>query len=120
MLHQNITSQIIQAAYKVFHTLGSGFLEKCYLNALVIECQNRFLNVDSQRKLDVFYEKKIVGEYFADLIIDDCVIVELKAVKQIENIHKAQLFNYLKATDIKTGLLINFGSDTLYVKRIVR
>ena len=119
MLHQNITSQVIQAAHKVFHTLGPGFLENCYLNGLLYECQKRSLNVKKQQKLNVFYEEQIVGEYFADLIIEGCVIAELKAVKQINNIHKAQLFNYLRATNIKVGLLLNFASETLYVKRIV-
>jgi GxxExxY protein len=109
MLHQDITDRIIGAFYSVYNTLGYGFLEKVYENALTVELGNRGLHVLRQAPIKVYYAEQLVGEYFADLLIESTVIAELKAVEMIHPQHKAQLLNYLKATEIEVGLLLNFG-----------
>ena len=114
-----ITEKIIGAAYKVARTLGYGFLEKVYENAMVLELRKIGLMVKNQFPISVFYEGKVIGEYFADLFVESSVIVELKTVSEIAPIHKAQLLNYLRATKIKTGLLINFGASKVEVKRLL-
>ena len=114
-----ITEKIIGAAYKVARTLGYGFLEKVYENAMVLELRKAGLMVKNQFPISVFYEGKVIGEYFADLFVESSVIVELKTVSEIAPIHKAQLLNYLRATKIKTGLLINFGASKVEVKRLL-
>jgi len=115
-LYNDLTERIIGCAYKVFYTLGAGFLEKIYENALVIELKKQGLKVQQQQPVNVYYEDKIIGEYFADLVIEEKVIIELKAVSELSRPHEVQLVNYLKATGIKVGLLINFG-DELKIKR---
>lgn len=107
--HSEITEKIIKAFYKVYNTLGYGFLEKVYENALLIELIEMGLFVEKQGQIKVYYEDKEVGEYFADLIVDDCVIIELKAAETLCEEHEFQLINYLKATEIEVGLLLNFG-----------
>ena len=107
--HSEVTERIVKAFYKVYNTLGYGFLEKVYENALFIELTIMNLQVETQKQITVFYEEKRVGEYFADLIINDCIIVELKAAESLCEEHEFQLINYLKATEIKVGLLLNFG-----------
>lgn len=107
--HTDLTEQIIKAFYKVYNTLGYGFLEKVYVNALVIELGKMGINARLQSPITVYYDDKMIGEYFADLIVQDRVIVEIKAVKSLNIEHEAQLLNYLKATKIETGLLLNFG-----------
>ncbi|MDY2843275.1 MAG: GxxExxY protein [Treponema sp.] len=114
-----ITEKIIGAAYKVARTLGYVFLEKVYENAMVLELRKIGLMVKNQFPISVFYEGKVIGEYFADLFVESSVIVELKTVSEIAPIHKAQLLNYLRATKIKTGLLINFGASKVEVKRLL-
>lgn len=118
MLHQEITSKIIAAFYKVYNNLGYGFLEKVYENALVIELNKVGLTVRQQVPIQVYYDGKVVGEYFADLLVDDKVIVELKATKAIVDAHEAQLINYLKATNIEVGLLLNFGTEAKFKRKI--
>lgn len=108
-LHQELTSKIISCFYKVYNTLGFGFLEKVYENALLIELTNNGISAERQKPINVHYEDKIVGEYFADLIINNKVILELKAAECLIEEHELQLINYLKATDIELGLLLNFG-----------
>ncbi len=108
-LYQELTSKIISCFYKVYNTLGFGFLEKVYENALLIELTKNGLNVERQKPIKVHYEDKLVGEYFADIIVDNKIILELKAVESLIEEHKLQLINYLKATDIELGLLLNFG-----------
>ncbi len=110
------TEIIIGCAYDVFNALGHGFLEKVYENALSLKVKSKGLKVKQQEPINVFFEGQLVGEYFADLLIEDSVIVELKAISDIAKIHEAQLVNYLKATKTKVGLLINFG-DKLTIKR---
>lgn len=108
-LHQELTSRIISCFYKVYNTLGFGFLEKVYENALLIELTTNGLYVERHKPIKVHYEEKLVGEYFADLIVDNKIILELKAIEFLIEEHELQLINYLKATDIELGLLLNFG-----------
>ncbi len=108
--HKELTDKILYAFFKkVYARLGYGFLEKVYENAMAIELRRMGLNVEPQAKIDVFYEGEIVGEYFADLLIEGSVIVELKAGHAISDDHEAQLLNYLRATPYEVGLVLNFG-----------
>jgi GxxExxY protein len=116
--HRNLTEAIIGCAYDVFTVLGHGFLEKVYENALTLKIKSKGLKVKQQEPINVIFEGHVVGEYFADLLIEDAVIIELKAVSDLAKIHEAQLVNYLKAIGIKVGLLINFG-ETISIKRRV-
>ncbi|MBO0721831.1 MAG: GxxExxY protein, partial [Blastocatellia bacterium] len=106
-----ITKIIIGCAYDVHNKLGSGFLEKVYENALRIELYKKGLKVKQQESIKVWYESQVVGEYCADLWVEDRIIVELKAVQSVAKEHELQLVNYLTATNVETGLLINFGSS---------
>src|SRR5215217_7733316 len=108
--HAEITDKILHVFFKtVYQRLGYGFLEKVYENALAVELRRMGLKVEQQVKIDVFYEGEVVGEYFADLLVEDTVIVELKASRSLLNEHEAQLLNYLRATPYEVGLLLNFG-----------
>jgi len=107
--HSDLTKEIIGAFYDVYNNLGYGFLEKVYENALAIELKARGFHVEQQKPIRVYYCNQIVGEYFADLIVNDLVILELKAVRAILKQHEAKLLNYLKATKYEVGLLLNFG-----------
>ena len=118
MIDEDITEKRIGAAYKVANTLGAGFLEKVYENALAIELKKSGLSVKQQYSLPVYYEDELVGKYFADLFVEDSVIVELKAVRELVSEFSAQVINYLKAARIKTGLLINFGKPKIDIKRL--
>ena len=113
-----ITEKIIGCAYKVSNTLGCGFLEKVYENALSHELKKVELKFLQQHPVKVFYDGVVVGEYVADLFVEDLVIIELKAIKGIEDTHISQCLNYLKATNIKIGLIINFGKSRVEIKRI--
>lgn len=106
---KELTEKIVGIFYKVFNALGYGFLEKVYENAMIIELERERVPVISQAPIKVSYEGKVVGEYFADILIDGKVIVEIKAGKYLAPEHEAQLLNYLKATDVEVGLLLNFG-----------
>lgn len=108
-LHEKLTSDIIKCFYKVYNTLGYGFLEKVYEKSLFIELTKNKFKVERQKKIDVFYEGELVGEYFADLIVNDLVIIEVKAVEYMLKEHENQIINYLKATKVEIGLLLNFG-----------
>ena len=114
-----ITEKIIGAAFQVSNTLGAGFLEKVYENALALELRKQGLQVEQQKPIQVLYEGTVVGEYVADLFIESAVVVELKACKQLDPMHMAQCLNYLKATDLKVALLFNFGSPKLEIKRVM-
>ncbi|MBN1977031.1 MAG: GxxExxY protein [Anaerolineae bacterium] len=107
--HIDITELVIKAFYRVYNALGYGFLEKVYSNALVIELRRLELEVVQEARITVYYDGEVVGEYFADLLVVDTVLVELKAVKKLAKEHEAQLLNYLKATRYEVGLLLNFG-----------
>jgi len=116
--HSEITDKIIRCFYKVYNTLGYGFLEKVYENALFLELRSLDLFVEKQKQIIVYYENGKVGEYYADLIVSESVIVELKAAETLCEEHEFQLINYLKATEIEVGLLLNFGKEP-QVKRKV-
>ncbi|MBW2608661.1 MAG: GxxExxY protein [Deltaproteobacteria bacterium] len=114
-----LTYQINGAIFEVSRTLGAGFLEKVYENALMIEMLKRGLKAESQVPIKVFYKKEAVGEYFADILVQDKVILELKAVENLSKLHEAQILNYLKATGIQVGLLVNFKHPKAEIKRMV-
>lgn len=116
MDNEELTKSIIACAFAVHRQLGAGFLEKVYENAMIVELSMRGLKVKQQHPINVFYNNFIVGEYFADLFIEDQLIVELKAGKTVTLDHEIQLVNYLSATGINIGLLINF-SNSVQVKR---
>jgi len=109
MKHEEITDKIIKAFYKVYNTLGYGFLEKVYERAMLIELKQMGLNTESQSKILVYYYGNIIGDYCSDLTVENVVICELKAAECIVEEHEFQLINYLKATTIEVGLLLNFG-----------
>jgi GxxExxY protein len=115
-----LTETVIGAAYKVSNVLGCGFLEKVYENALAIELRKSGLHVDPQHPIPVYYDGVQVGDFYADLIVDRVVIVELKAVERFTDIHQAQCLNYLKATGLPVCLLMNFGKPRVEVKRLRR
>jgi GxxExxY protein len=114
-----VTSKIIGCAYTVSNVLGSGFLEKVYENSLAHELRKAGMRVEQQYSIDILYDGIVVGEYFADLLVEKSVLVELKAVKALDGIHIAQCLNYLKVTRIKVCLLLNFGKPKVEVKRVV-
>ena len=114
-----LSEKIIGSAFEVSNVLGSGFLEKIYENALKIELKMRGLDVQQQAPLSVRYKEELVGVYFADLLVEHTVIVELKAVKALDGVHMAQCLNYLKGTGLKHCLLLNFGKPKVEIKRIV-
>ncbi|NPA07349.1 MAG: GxxExxY protein [Chloroflexi bacterium] len=118
MLYKSITDSILAAFYEVYRPLGAGFLEKVYENALLIELRQRGLEVAQQVPIPVRYKGVPVGEYYADLLVAQKVIVEIKAVERLTNVHEAQLLHYLKATDKEVGLLLNFGPKPQIIRRI--
>lgn len=107
--HSELTEQIIGAFYAVYSALGYGFLENVYVKALVIELKNRGMDAKKEFPIKVHYAGEQIGEYYADLVVNDLVILEIKAVKSLIDEHEAQLLNYLKATPYEVGLLLNFG-----------
>ncbi len=116
--HWELTDQILFCFYKrVYRQLGSGFLEKIYENALRYELEKVGLSVTQQPKIDVYYDGVIMGEFYADLVVEQKVILEIKAVSQLVAAHEAQLFNYLRATRYEVGLLLNFGSKPTHKRR---
>ena len=118
MLHENITKKIIEAYYKVYNSLGNGFLEKVYENALMIGLKRSNLKVDQQKNVKVFYNWFEVGDYYADLMVEDLVIVELKAAESLCAEHEAQLINYQKATNLEVVLLLNFGKKAEFKRKV--
>jgi len=116
-LHSDITAMIIKAYYNVYNKLGFGFLEKVYENALLIELKKFDLRCQKQIPISVFYDNENVGEYFADIIVNECVIIELKAADCLADEHEAQLVNYLRATNIEVGLLLNFGREAEFKRK---
>lgn len=117
--YSEITDLIIKSFYNVYNKLGYGFLEKVYENGMIIELKRFGLNVEKQKPIKVFYDEYEIGEYFADLIVNDCVIIELKACEYLLPEHEAQLVNYLKATDIEVGMLLNFGKEPKFKRRVL-
>ncbi len=118
LLHQELTKSIINVYYDVYNELGYGFLEKVYQNSMYLELKNRGFKVEAQKQIKVYYKKIEVGEYFADLLVNDVIIVELKASEVLIYQNELQLLNYLKATDKEVGLLLNFGKKAEF-KRLI-
>lgn len=116
--YSDITEKIIKASYEVHNNLDYGFLEKVYENLLAIELRNIELNVEQQKPIKVLYKGELVGDYVADLMVEDKVIVEIKSVSKLEQVHEVQLVNYLKATEKEVGLLINFGKSVEVKRKI--
>ncbi|QDU23064.1 GxxExxY protein [Urbifossiella limnaea] len=120
MLHDALTGKVIGVAYTVFNELGSGFLESVYEKAMKYELLAAGHEVMTQHPITVLYRGQVVGEFFADLFIDGRVIVELKAVRSLQPVHEAQLVNYLKATGVDVGILLNFADTKVEVRRKLR
>ena len=108
--YKELTEKIIKIFYEVYNKLGYGFLEKVYENAMMIEFKKEGIPAIFQYPIEVFYEGEIIGEYYADILVDNKVIIEIKAARHLVEENEAQLLNYLKATDIEVGLLLNFGT----------
>ena len=115
----DVTESIIGAAFRVLNELGCGFLEKVYENALAVELRSARHNVEQQKPIEVWYRGDKVGFYEADLVVDGCVVVELKAVAALDRAHRVQCLNYLKACHLETGLVLNFGHTRLDVQRVI-
>lgn len=118
LLHQELTDVIIKTFYEVYNELGYGFLEKVYQNSLYLELKNKGYKVEAQKKINVYYKGTEVGEYFADLIVENAVILELKAADGIVKDFENQILNYLRATDCEVGLLLNFGKKPEFKRKI--
>lgn len=118
LLHKELSNKIIQCYYTVYNTLGFGFLEKVYENALMIELIKNGLYAEKQKPIKVHYNDEVVGEYFADIIVEKSIILELKASENLIEEHELQLINYLKATDMEVGLLLNFGKKPEFRRKI--
>ena len=111
LLHKSITDAILKVYYEVYNELGYGFLEKVYQNAMYFELKSLGYKVEAQKQIKVYFKKQLVGEYYSDLLVEDKVIIELKACELLMNVHVAQIMNYLKATPIEVGMLLNFGEE---------
>lgn len=120
MEHQDLTEKIIACAYHVYNKMGSGFLESVYEKCLIIELRKNGLVVEGQKAIQVFYDEELVGDFIADIIVNNIIILELKAIKQLAKAHEVQLVNYLVATGKPVGLLMNFGEEKVEVKRKLR
>jgi GxxExxY protein len=119
IIYKDLSYKIIELAFEVHNELGCGFLEKVYENALMILLNRENIPARQQAPADVYFQDKIVGKYFSDILVDNKLILELKTVDVIANIHKAQVLNYLRATGLKLGLILNFGKPRLEYKRLV-
>jgi len=117
--HSEITDKIIKAFYNVYNKLGYGFLEKVYEHAMLIELPKFGLSCQNQFPIKVYYDNKAIGDYFADIIVNDVVIVELKAAESLCSEHECQLINYLKATELEVGLLLNFGKEPHFKRKVL-
>ena len=118
-LYKELTGEIIEAACNIHNTLGCGLLEKIYENSLAWELELRKRKVSLQKEFKVIYRKKEVGIYYADLVVDNKVIIEVKAVENIDDIHRAQLLNYLRISGLRIGLIINFAKPKLKYERFI-
>ena len=118
ILHEDLTKAIIKIFFEVYNELGYGFLERVYQNALYFELKANGFHVEAQKKIKVYYKEIEVGDYYADIIVHDLVIVELKAQEYIVEANEFQLINYLKATNCEVGLLLNFGKKPEFIRKI--
>jgi GxxExxY protein len=118
LLHKELTEEILNAFYAVYNELGYGFLEKVYQNSLYIELKSRGFKVEAQKQIRVNYKGFEVGEYYADIVVDDLVILELKAAECLVKEFEAQLINYLRGTNMEVGLLLNFGKKPEFIRKV--
>ena len=118
IIFKDLTEKVIGCFYEVYNELGGGFLESVYEKSLMVEFIKRGLEAESQKRLDVFYKEEIVGDFRADIIVEDRVLIEIKAVNRLIPIHEAQLLNYLKATGIPVGFLVNFGKTVDFMRKV--
>jgi GxxExxY protein len=118
-LHSDVTERILGAFFTVYNTLGYGFLEKVYENAMMLELKKLNMQCEQQKPLTVYYDHVEVGVYYADIIVERKVIIELKAAERLSQQHECQLVNYLRATDIEVGLLLNFGPKPQHKRRVL-
>lgn len=118
LLYKDLTDKIIRCFYNVFDELGNGFLESVYEKSLLIELKENNLSTIRQKQINVYYKNNLVGEYKSDIIIENKILIEIKAVSKLIPDHEAQLINYLKATKLKIGLLVNFGNKLEFIRRI--
>ncbi len=118
LLHQRLADAIFKTFYEVYNELGYGFLEKVYQNSMYLELKNKGYQVEAQKKSKVYYKRAEVGEYYADLIVENLIILELKAVDYIVKDFENQILNYLRSTDCEVGLLLNFGKKTEFKRKI--
>ena len=118
LLHKPLTDKILSCFYKVYNTLGYGFLEKVYERALAYELHKNGLFVITQKEIEVYYDERKVGHYFADIIVEGIIILEIKAAEGLVEEHEYQLVNYLKASNIEVGLLLNFGKKPHFKRKI--
>jgi GxxExxY protein len=120
MEYKNVTETIIGCAYRVYNKMGFGFLESVYEKCLLIELHKAGMDAESQKPITVYYDDEIVGEFIADIIVNDTIILELKSVRRVVKAHEVQLVNYLVATGKPIGLILNFGESKVEVKRKVK
>ncbi len=118
ILHKELSESILKVFYEVYNELGYGFLEKVYQNAMCLELKSQGFKVEAQKQIKVYYKNELVGDFFADLLINDVIILELKACDSLVKAHYVQTLNYLKATNIEIGLLLNFGEKP-EIKRLI-
>jgi GxxExxY protein len=117
-LYGDITAEIIKAYYNVYNSLGWGFLEKIYHNAMLIELDKMMINFTSNQAIDVYYEEYKIGKYFADIVVENKVVVEIKTAEKLCSEHEAQLLNYLRATTMEVGILLNFGKKPDFKRKV--
>ncbi|WP_322550008.1 GxxExxY protein [Flavobacterium psychraquaticum] len=116
--HQELTKAIIGIYYNVYNELGYGFLERVYQNAMLIELKSRGYEIEAHKKINVYYKNEIVGDYIPDIVVNNSLILELKCTECLVDAHEAQLLNYLKATDCEVGLILNFGKEPQFLRKI--
>ncbi len=114
-----LTERVIGCAYQVSNILGSGFLERVYENSLVLELRKLGFGIAQQHSIQVKYEGQVVGEYVADILVNETILLEIKAIRKLDDVHMAQCVNYLKATGLRVCLLLNFGTPKVEIKRII-
>jgi len=120
MEYKELTEKIIGCAFNVYNKMGFGFLESVYEKCLLIELSKAGLNAEAQKPITVYYDKQVVGEFVADIIVNDTVIIELKSASQIVRAHEVQLVNYLTGTNKPVGLILNFGPKKLEIRRLIK
>lgn len=118
LLHKELTGDILKLYYEVYNELGYGFLERVYQNALFYELKVNGFKVEAQKRISVYYKNMVIGDYFADLIVNDSVILELKAVECLTKEHHYQIINYLRGTECEVGLVLNFGRKAQFIRRV--